>query len=116
MAKTFADIFEIGMVICFGFSWPFNVIRSYKARTAKGTSLLFTLLIVIGYVSAIIGKFILIGSEGAEFWTVTRTIAFIFYWINLAMVSTGLVIYFRNKKLDADAAKRAEIKEENKAE
>ena len=44
-----AEIFEIGMVLCFGASWPFNVIRAYKARTAKGTSLLFTLLIEIGY-------------------------------------------------------------------
>ena len=59
-----AEIFEIGMVLCFGASWPFNVIRAYKARTAKGTSLLFTLLIEIGYISAIIGKFILISQHG----------------------------------------------------
>lgn len=111
-AKILADIFEIGMVICFGFSWPFNVLRAYKARTAKGTSLLFTLLIVIGYVSAIVGKFILIAEQGAAYWNVTRIIAFVFYWINLAMVSTGLVIYFRNKRLDAArAAAENEVKE-----
>ena len=100
-----AEIFEIGMVLCFGASWPFNVIRAYKARTAKGTSLLFTLLIEIGYISAIIGKFILISQQGADYWTASRLIAFIFYWINLAFVSAGLIIYFRNKKLDAQAAK-----------
>lgn len=99
-----AEIFEIGMVLCFGASWPFNVMRAYKARTAKGTSLLFTLLIEIGYISAIIGKFILIAEQGAAYWTASRVIAFVFYWINLAMVTAGLVIYFRNKRLDAKAA------------
>ncbi len=105
-----AEIFEIGMILCFGASWPLNIIRAYKARTAKGTSFLFTLLIVIGYVSAIIGKFITIAKVGSSFWTLTSTIAFIFYWINLVMVSTGLVIYFRNKRLDAAAEKTAENK------
>ena len=71
-----AEIFEIGMVLCFGASWPFNVIRAYKARTAKGTSLLFTLLIEIGYISAIIGKFILISQQGTAYWTPSRAIAF----------------------------------------
>ena len=49
--ETFATIFEIVMVLCFGASWPFNIIRAYKARTAKGTSLQFTILIGIGSVS-----------------------------------------------------------------
>ena len=61
-----AEIFEIGMVLCFGASWP---------------------------------------QQGADYWTASRLIAFIFYWINLAFVSAGLIIYFRNKKLDAQAAK-----------
>ena len=102
-----AEIFEIGMVLCFGASWPFNVIRAYKARTAKGTSLLFTLLIEIGYISAIIGKFVAAHDasvKGEPYWNAVKIIAFIFYWINLAMVSAGLIIYFRNKKLDAKAA------------
>ena len=72
--------------------------------------LLFTLLIEIGYISAIIGKFILISQQGAAYWTPSRAIAFVFYWINLIMVTAGLVIYFRNKKLDAKAAKANEAK------
>ena len=28
--ETFATIFEIVMVLCFGASWPFNIIRAYK--------------------------------------------------------------------------------------
>lgn len=44
------------MVICFGASWPFNIVRAYKARTAKGTSFLFMSLIGMGYVGGILCK------------------------------------------------------------
>ena len=47
-----AELFEIIMIVCFGFSWPVNVIKSYRARTTKGKSLAFLLLISIGYVFA----------------------------------------------------------------
>ena len=36
-----SEILEIIMILCFGASWPFNVYKSYRARTAKGKSLLF---------------------------------------------------------------------------
>ena len=29
--ETLATVFEIVMVLCFGASWPFNIIRAYKA-------------------------------------------------------------------------------------
>ena len=43
------EILEIIMILCFGASWPFNVAKSYRARTAKGKSLLFLILIEVGY-------------------------------------------------------------------
>ena len=53
-----AEILEIIMLLCFGASWPFNVIKSYKARTAKGKSPTFLILIIIGYVAGICSKFV----------------------------------------------------------
>ena len=41
-----SEILEILMVVSFGASWPFNVMKSWKARTAKGKSLLFLCLIL----------------------------------------------------------------------
>lgn len=35
------ELCEILMLVSFGFSWPFNAIKSYKARTTKGKSLPF---------------------------------------------------------------------------
>lgn len=98
MLETLATICEIIMVICFGASWPFNIIRAYKARTAKGTSLPFMSLIGVGYIGGILCKiFTWIKNSGLS---TLGYVAFAFYIINITMVSSGIVIYFRNKKLD----------------
>lgn len=86
-----AELFEIIMIVCFGFSWPMNVIKSYRSRTTKGKSLPFLLLIITGYVFGIIGK--LVG--GSFKWYVL-----FFYVLNLAMVCVDLMLYVRNYRLD----------------
>ena len=37
------SIFEAGMLICFGASWPFAVMKTYKTKSVKGKSRLFLL-------------------------------------------------------------------------
>ena len=83
-------IFESIMLICFGLSWPLNVIKAYKARTTKGTSLPFILLIVTGYIAGITAKII----------SGQLNYVLIVYLLNLAIVSLNVVIYFRNLTLD----------------
>ena len=80
------SILETTMLICFGFSWPLNVIKAYKAGTAKGTSLPFILLIITGYIAGISAKII---SEQINY-------VLIAYIINLAIVSLNVAVYFRN--------------------
>ena len=53
-----AEIFEVIMIVSFGASWPLNVMKSYRARTTKGKSLAFLLLIFFGYIAGIISKLI----------------------------------------------------------
>lgn len=84
------SIFESIMLICFGLSWPLNVIKAYKARTAKGTSLPFILLIITGYIAGITAKVI----------TGQINYVLIVYLLNLAIVSMNVVVYFRNVSLD----------------
>ena len=84
------SIFESIMLICFGLSWPLNVIKAYKAGTAKGTSLPFILLIITGYVAGITAKVI----------TGQMNYVLIVYLLNLAIVSMNVVVYFRNVALD----------------
>ncbi len=90
-----AEIFEICMLILFGFSWPFNVIKSYKARTTKGKSLLFLIMIITGYGFGIASKFINPAFVFAKKWYVL-----IVYVINLCMVTLDLLLYVRNYRLD----------------
>lgn len=98
---TFASIMEMMMVVCFGISWPLNIVKAWKARTAKGTSLLFYFFIWIGYVFALTGKFVLIYANAPQPWYVTvHWYVMFFYFVNIIMVSAGIGIYFRNKLLD----------------
>ena len=53
-----SELLEIFMIVSFGFSWPMNVIKSWRARTTKGKSLGFLIMICIGYVCGIASKII----------------------------------------------------------
>ena len=86
-------IFETIMLLCFGFSWPINLIKAYKAKTAKGSSLPFILLIITGYIAGIIAKIV---SGQINY-------VLIVYILNLIMVSLNLIVYFRNVSLDKKA-------------
>ena len=85
------ELCEILMLISFGFSWPFNAIKSYKARTAKGKSIQFLVLILFGYVCGIISKL----TAPSFKWYVM-----FFYILNFCMVFIDFLLYFRNRKLD----------------
>ena len=95
-----SEILEIIMIVSFGASWPMNVIKSYKARTAKGKSLAFLLLILFGYIAGIASKFMneAYMADFGKKWYVL-----FFYFLNLTMVAADLAIYFRNRRLDKNA-------------
>lgn len=83
------SVFELVMLICFGISWPFNVAKSYQARTAKGKSLVFLLAIIVGYLCGILHKIL---------YSCDAVLAV--YVVNLVMVTADLILYFRNRNLD----------------
>lgn len=92
-----ADILEVIMIVSFGVSWPFNVVKSYKARTAKGKSLLFLCLIFFGYIAGIVSKIL---NESYMASISEKWYVLFFYVLNLIMVGADLILYFRNKKID----------------
>lgn len=97
-----SEILEIIMIVSFGASWPLNVMKSYKARTAKGMSLSFLCLIFFGYIAGICSK-LTNTAYMANF--SSKWYVLFFYCLNLVMVGLNLILYFRNKKLDKLAAK-----------
>ena len=102
-----ANILEAAMIVCFGLSWPINISKLLKSRTAKGTSVLFYYFIDIGYVAGIAAKFIKL-SQGIG----TPFYVWFFYVLNFVMVSADLVLYFRNRALDKKQGRRATDRKE----
>ena len=45
---------EIGMLVAFGCSWPFNILKSWRSRTAKGKSVVFEFIVVFGYLLGLV--------------------------------------------------------------
>lgn len=80
------------MLVCFGISWPFNIAKSIRSRTAKGKSIAFELLIIAGYLCGLIGKFILGNLSYVVF----------FYIADILMVAADLVLTLRNRRLDRE--------------
>ena len=92
-----AELLEILMIVSFDASWPLNVIKSYKARTTKGKSLAFLLLIFFGYIAGISSKLLnpsYMATIGEKWYVL------FFYVLNFIMVGTDIILYFRNLKLD----------------
>ena len=83
------SFFEAGMLICFGASWPFAVLKTYKTKNVKGKSILFLTLIILGYVCGIINK--ILNSVDIVLWL---------YVINLLLVSTDFIfcLMYRNRE------------------
>ena len=83
------SIFEAGMLICFGASWPFAVLKTYKTKNVKGKSRLFLSLIILGYICGIINK--ILNSVDIVFWL---------YIVNLLLLSTdfALCLLYRSRQ------------------
>lgn len=90
-------LLEAGMLVCFGISWPFNIYKSWTARTARGKSLVFGFCVITGYSFGLASKFI----SG----DITYVVGF--YILDVVMVAIDLALTLRNHRLDklADAAK-----------
>ena len=82
------SIFEMFMVICFGAAWPFSIFKSYRSRTNKGKSVLFLVVVLLGYLSGVIHK-ILYNYDAVTY----------LYLLNGVMVATDIVLYLRNGRL-----------------
>ncbi len=92
------SIFEAMMLVCFGLSWPMNILKSWRTRSAVGKSLAFLLIIEVGYICGMLNK-VLVKFD----WV------FFLYVLNFCMVGTDVILYFRNRRLDRLRAQGAEV-------
>ena len=87
-----AKVLEATMLIMFGISWPFNLAKSIKSKSTKGKSLLFLVLIDVGYMAGITSKFFSTSFVWKTDWWV-----FVIYVINFCFVTADLTMFFINK-------------------
>ncbi len=97
------SIFEIIMLVCFGMAWPFSIYKSWKTRQIGSKSLLFLVVIFIGYIAGTMHKI---------FYYFDYVI--ILYILNGTMVAVDIALYLRNRMIHAreSLAEHQESKEE----
>ena len=89
------SIWEVIMMVCFGFSWPFAIVKTIRAKNPAGKSYLFLCLIIIGYAAGCVHKHI-----HKMDWV------YALYIINALMVATDmcLCLYYK-KRLEKQSEK-----------
>ena len=81
------SVFEIVMLICFGSAWPFSIYRSWKSESVKGKSLVFLIIVMVGYLAGILHK---------VFYNYDNVVYL--YITNLSLVAIDTALYIRNRK------------------
>ena len=96
---------EISMLLLFGISWPFNIVKSWRSRTAKGKSVLFEYLVIAGYLIGLSGKIVNFVQNSVWAYSIW------FYIADILMVLIDIALYHRNVKLDRirDAEKEGAV-------
>ncbi len=79
------------MLFAFGFSWPFAIMRTYRAKRVDGKSPQFMVIVIVGYLCGIAAHLV----EGTKLWLVAV------YLVDIALVSTDLALYFHYLKRNA---------------
>ena len=92
------DIWVGIMLICFGASWPSAIIKTIRVKNPAGKSFLFMTLIILGYISGIIGHLSRKGTASFTDWV------FWLYIVDVGMVATDYALSFyyhrRRKKME----------------
>ena len=96
------SVFELLMLTCFGISWPISVLKSWRTKSTAGKSLLFMIIILIGYVFGMLHK-------------ILYSFDFVIYAYiaNFLMVGVDICLYFRNCSLERKAEGDREVPEQN---
>lgn len=89
------SIFEALMLISFGAAWPIQLYKSYTSRKTAGKSIAFSYVVIFGYFAGITHKILY-----------SRDIVLGLYILNLIMVSCDVLIYYRNKRIEAKEANK----------
>ena len=86
MVTIIDGLFEILMLLCFAAAWPFSIYKLYKTKSTKGKSIVFSFIIILGYIFGITNKFVMDDINYVLF----------FYFLDLCLVLVDTMLYYRN--------------------
>ena len=78
------SVFEAGMMVCFGISWPIAALKTYRCKCVSGKSIHFSMLILLGYIFCITHK--ILNSMDWVFWL---------YLLNTAFLLIDMALYWK---------------------
>ena len=80
------SVFEALMIVCFGAAWPFSIVKSHMSRSTAGKSVVFLVVVFVGYVSGCVHKCLY--DLDPVIWL---------YALNAIMVFVDICLYARNR-------------------
>ena len=81
---------EAAMLVCFGASWPFAIIKTVRAKNPAGKSYLFAALVIVGYIAGCTARFMREEADGV----------FFLYIFDMLMVGTDTALCLYYKRLN----------------
>ncbi len=91
-------IFEVLMLVCFAAAWPLSIYKQWKLRTSKGKSILFSYVVMLGYVFGIANKIV---NDHINY-------VLAFYIFDLVLVLVDTAIYYRNQLYESRSCGKSE--------
>jgi hypothetical protein len=78
------SVFEAIMLLCFGAAWPASIYRTAVTRSVKGKSLLFLVIVFVGYLAGVAHKALYSPDP-----------VLLLYVLNALMVLADILLYLR---------------------
>lgn len=92
-AALVGQVFEAGMLMAFGISWPVDVMKTLRTKRTEGKSVAFMSLVFCGYILGMCGKLArAIGSGEAIEWITAL------YVFNAAIIAIDIAVTLRLRK------------------
>lgn len=78
------------MLVCFGCSWPISILKSWRSKFVRGKSVIFLLLVFIGYIAGATGKVLRAKYEGK-----LPELTTLLYAFNALLVMIDIMLYYK---------------------
>jgi fructose-specific phosphotransferase system IIC component len=92
-AFTLSQALEGTMLVCFGVSWPFSILKAVRTRRTEGKSAVFVSRVLAGYLVGLAAKWVRAGWRPGALEPVAAI-----YAVNAAVVAVDLALFVRYRR------------------